>query len=100
MEFKSYFQNTFDAMTLMGLPVVVGGIMVATPLMSTFAGAAFAPSGAYLQILLLALLAIFFGALSGHTIVALNKQRVMVWGYVIDAIISFILYLILIPRFR
>ncbi|MBI5230447.1 MAG: flippase [Candidatus Magasanikbacteria bacterium] len=99
MEFKSYFQNTFDAMALMGLPLVVGGIMVATPLMRAFAGADFATSGAYLQILLLALLAIFFGALSGHTIVAINKQRVMVWGYIIDALISFILYLILIPPY-
>lgn len=99
IEFKNYFQNTFDAMALMGLPIAAGGIMVATPLMRAFTGSAFAPSGAYLQILLLALLAIFFGALSGHTIVAINKQRVMVWGYVIDALISFILYLVLIPPF-
>lgn len=98
-KFKHYFRRGFDFMSLLGLPFVIGGIYLATPLMSFLAGREFADSGPYLQILLVALLTIFFGALSGHIIVAINKQRVMIWGYLIDAVLSLIGYLIFIPRY-
>lgn len=98
-KFKHYFRRAFDFMGLAGLPFVIGGIYLAGPLMTFVAGAEFAVSGQYLRVLLVALLTIFFGALSGHVIVALNRQRVMIWGYIIDAILSLIGYLIFIPRY-
>lgn len=98
-KFKHYFRRAFDFMSLAGLPFAIGGIYVAAPLMTLVAGPEFTVSGRYLQILLLALLVIFFGSFSGHVIVALNKQRVMVWGYLIDAFLSLIGYLIFIPRY-
>lgn len=98
-KFKHYFRRAFDFMSLAGLPFVIGGIYLAVPLMTFVAGSEFTVSGPYLQILLLALLTIFFGALSGHIIVALNKQRVMIWGYIVTAVLSLIGYLIFIPRY-
>ncbi len=98
-KFKHYFRRAFDFMSLLGLPFVLGGIYLARPLMTLLAGPEFAASGSYLRILLVALFAIFFGALTGHTIVAFNKQRKMIWGYLATAILSLIGYLIFIPRY-
>ncbi|MBI5022846.1 MAG: flippase [Candidatus Magasanikbacteria bacterium] len=98
-KFNHYFRRAFDFMCLIGLPFVLGGIYLAKPAMAFLAGAEFVESGTYLQILLIALLAIFFGALSGHAIVALNKQRSMIWGYIITAGLTLIGYFIFIPRY-
>ncbi len=99
VKFNHYFRRAFDFMSIIGLPFVLGGIYLAKPAMAFLAGAEFAASGTYLQILLIALLAIFFGALSGHAIVALNKQRLMIWGYIITAALTLAGYFIFIPRY-
>ena len=98
-KFNHYFRRAFDFMSIIALPFVLGGIYLAKPAMAFLAGAEFAESGRYLQILLIALLAIFFGALSGHAIVSLNKQRMMIWGYIITAALTLIGYFIFIPRY-
>ena len=98
-KFNHYFHRAFDFMCIIALPFVLGGIYLAKPAMAFLAGAEFAESGRYLQILLIALWAIFFGALSGHAIVALNKQRLMICGYIITAALTLIGYFIFIPRY-
>lgn len=98
-KFNHYFRRAFDFMCLIGLPFVLGGIYLAKPAMAFLAGAEFTESGTYLQILLIALFAIFFGALSGHAIVSLNKQRMMIWGYIITAALTLVGYFIFIPRY-
>lgn len=97
--FKHYFRRAFDIVSLMILPIVAGGIFLARPLMTFLAGRDFADSGIYLQILFVALLAIFYGAVPAHAIIALKKQRAIIWWYIVDAIISLTGYIILIPRF-
>ena len=42
---------------------------------------------------------VFIGTLYGHTVVALEKQRQMIWAYAITAALSMIAYLIFIPRY-
>ncbi|MEK7189928.1 MAG: polysaccharide biosynthesis C-terminal domain-containing protein, partial [Patescibacteria group bacterium] len=98
-KFNHYFHRAFDFMSIIGLPFVLGGIYLAKPAMAFLAGAEFAESGTYLQILLIALFAIFFGALSGHAIVSLNKQKTMIWGYIITAALTLAGYFIFIPRY-
>lgn len=98
-QFKHYFRRAFDIVSIMILPMTAGGIFLARPLMTFLAGREFTDSGIYLQILFVALLAIFFGAVPAHAIIALKKQRDIIWWYIIDAVISLIAYIILIPRF-
>jgi O-antigen/teichoic acid export membrane protein len=67
--------------------------------MKTVAGPAFVLSGAILNVLIWGVPGIFLGTLYGHAIVALRKQRVMVWGYGSVAVAAVALYLFAIPRF-
>lgn len=96
-QFNRYLQQTFDVFSVAVLPLLFGTPLVAIPLMILVAGSEFDRSGTVLPILMLAMLPIFTGAMTGHAIVALNKQRVMLWGYAITAILALIGYFLLIP---
>lgn len=98
-EFRNRVARIFDVFALAVLPVVVGAQMTATELMELIAGKDFAASGPVLAWLILALVGVFLGTLYGHLIVALNKQRVMTWGYVLVAILSVAGYLLYIPTY-
>lgn len=63
------------------------------------AGGEFALSGTILKILMLGTGMIFLGTLFGHIIVAVQKQKKMIWGYAAVAGISLVGYLILIPKY-
>jgi len=98
-EFKNIFQMAFNVMAIMAIPIVVGTQFLGEELMVLIAGQEFLISGSLLKILILAQGAIFFGVIFGHLIVALNKQLVMLWGYIITAVLSLTVYFIVIPRY-
>jgi O-antigen/teichoic acid export membrane protein len=92
-------QKIFDAFMVYTIPVVCGGWLVAPRLMALVAGPSFTESGASLRILLLAFFAATMSTLFGHFIVALQKQRRVVWVYGSDAVLSLAAYIIFIPMF-
>ncbi len=92
-------QKTFDVFVIYALPFLVGGWLLAPRIMSLIAGDDFAGAGAPLRILLLAFVAATSSTLFGHTIVALQKQRSVIWVYGVDAVLSLAAYLFFIPRF-
>jgi len=98
-EFKKRFQLTFDIMALLVLPMCAGIIALAKPIMQFVAGKEFVNSGPILQILILATIGIMFGVTFSSVAIAINQQRRTLWVFVITAIISLVLYLLLIPRF-
>ncbi|MFA4845325.1 MAG: flippase, partial [Patescibacteria group bacterium] len=98
-EFRARVTKTFDVFAMAVIPVVIGAQLVATELTVMIAGAEFAPAGQVLQLLVLALAGVFFGALYGHLIVAINRQRMMISGYLGVAVISITGYLLLIPDY-
>ncbi len=98
-DYQSLMQKSFDFFSIVSLPLLVGGLVVGVPLLTLVSGEAFAVSGEVLKILLLAGVAVFFGALSGHAIVALNLQKPMTWGYAITAVLTIVGYVLFIPRF-
>ncbi|MFH1631656.1 MAG: flippase [bacterium] len=97
--FETQMQNAFDFFAIAAIPLAVGSIIVGVPLMELIAGPEFSESGRVLAVLGPAASIVFFGSLFGHTIVALNKQRVMTWGYFAVAAITVAGYLIFIPRY-
>lgn len=97
--FARILQKSFDALALLALPLVVGGVLLATPVMTLIAGPAFSPSGPLLQILIIATGCIFIGALFGHIVLVVEKQRPMIWGYAALAVLAITGYLIFIPRY-
>jgi O-antigen/teichoic acid export membrane protein len=96
-DFRKHVSRIFDLFAMTVIPVVVGAQLVATELTVLIAGNDFAASGPALALLILALIGVFLGALYGHLIVALNKQKIMTLGYVFVAVISIVGYMWLIP---
>ncbi|MBI4281760.1 flippase [Candidatus Uhrbacteria bacterium] len=96
--FARMIQKSFDALMLFALPMVGGTLMLGERIMTLIAGPAFAPSGRFLQLLIIASGFIFIGTLFGHVIVVINKQRMMIWGYAATATVALIGYILFIPR--
>jgi len=98
-EFKQHLTRAFDLFMITLFPIIVGAQIVGTPLMIFIAGKNYEASGVILQLLILAVAGVFFGALFGHTVVAINKQRLMTLGYALVAILSVVGYFWLIPPY-
>jgi O-antigen/teichoic acid export membrane protein len=90
-------QKAFDFMWVLAAPLVAGTLVVGTPLIRFFAGERFGEAGPLLRILILACAAVFFGSLFGHAVIAVKKQKAMIWGYAADAVLAVAAYLLFIP---
>jgi O-antigen/teichoic acid export membrane protein len=95
--FRARLQQTFDLFALAAIPIAAGGILLGVPLMEFVAGSEFSESGEVLKYLVPASSIVFFGALFGHAVVGLQKQRIMTIAYAIVAILTIIGYMLLIP---
>lgn len=93
------FRKSLDFSFLLGIPIVVGTMVIGTPLMVAIAGPDFAPSGPVLQITIWTALASFVGAVLTYTLIAAGKQILLTWPYIIATIFNIGVNLIVIPRF-
>lgn len=98
-DFVHRYQLSFDSMMMLALPMTIGVILLADDIMRLVAGAEFTISGKPLQILAIAVFGVYVGAVFGHTAVAINKQKQVMWIYISDAIITLVGYLIFIPKY-
>lgn len=92
-------RRAVDTVSLLAFPILMGGVVLATPVMILISGQEFAPAGPLFALLIVAAFMVFFGALFGHLIVGINRQRTMLFVYATDAIVSLALYFLLIPRY-
>ena len=97
--FKRVFQKSFDTMVVLAMPVMIGTQFVAEPVMRLVGGKEFSDSGPILQILIIACGMIFLQIMSAHAIIAIGKQKDIIWAYVFVAITAFVGYLIFIPEY-
>lgn len=97
--FKKHYQQSFDAIMLLAVPVTIGLIVLSEKIMVLVAGNSFIMSGAALRILAIAVFGVFLGAIFGHTAVAINRQKQTMWIYISDAILTLAGYLIFIPKY-
>ncbi|MCW1930346.1 MAG: flippase [Candidatus Kerfeldbacteria bacterium] len=96
---KKLIRQATNAISMLALPIVAGLLAIPTPIMHFIAGRDFTQSGSILAILSIATGGIFFGTLFGYVVVALDRQRNMMWGYACIAITALCFYFIFIPRF-
>jgi O-antigen/teichoic acid export membrane protein len=96
---RRIIQRATDAVSLLAFPTLAGGIALATPLMIFISGPEFSPSGPLLALLVVAAFMVFYGALFGHLIVGIGRQRLMTWVYAADAAASLLLYFLLVPKY-
>lgn len=102
-EKKEYFgqvmQRSFDFMAIIALPLIIGGQLLAKPVMVAVAGSDFSASGPILGLLIIAVAAIFLGTMFSHAVIALDKQKKLIGFYAFTSLSSLAAYFILIPRF-
>ncbi len=98
-QFSAIIGRSLELMLVFVVPLVMGTWALGPELMKTVAGPDFVQSGYVLKILVIAVGIIYFNTITSHAIVALEAQRKMLPIYAIDAVLTLVGYLILIPRF-
>lgn len=98
-DLKKRLQMAFDLVSLFLIPLMLGAIALAAPIMRFVGGAEFVGAAKILTYLSFAIFGICFGMVFGYTALSINKQKQAVWIYFIDAALSVIGYFIFIPRF-
>jgi O-antigen/teichoic acid export membrane protein len=98
-EFRVRYQQAFDTLTMLAVPMVIGTFILAEPIMLLVAGKEFAASADALRILSLAVGGVYLGAIFGHVAVSINKQKQTMWIYISNAVLTLIGYLIFIPLY-
>lgn len=99
VEFKKMLQTAFNVMVIAAIPMVAGTWILAEKIIVLISGKDFASAAPVLKIIVLASAIVFIGTLYGHTIVAINKQKKMIWAYALTAVTSLIAYFVFIPKF-
>lgn len=98
-KYRLYLQKSLDAIFLVIVPMVAVVYFFARPIVNLVGGAIYPDADRVLQILIFATAIIYIGNLFGYTVVALNSQKKMVWGYLSGALLGLFLYFVLIPKF-
>ncbi len=83
----------------LALPIVLGGIIIAGPLINVVYGHDYIGATSTFQILLLTLLPIFPGMILASTLLAEDKQKTFIKSSAVGAGLNIILDLILIPKY-
>lgn len=96
--FEKLIQKSFNFMIVLAVPLIVGAQFTATEVIKLIAGDDFANGGLPLQILMISIALLFVSCIFSHVIIAIDKQKKVILLYLITAISSLILYLILIPK--
>jgi O-antigen/teichoic acid export membrane protein len=98
-QFKKISQKALDILIILVIPLIIGLLMLALPIVNLIGGKEFSVSAPVLQILSFAIGLIFFGNLFGSSIIALNKQKSGTWIYFGGMIFNIVTNLIFIPKY-
>jgi len=93
------FRRSFDFMSVVSFPLVVGTMLLATPIMVLIAGPAFAISGPVLAIIMLKLVGSALNSVMIYTIIAAAEQRRLLLPYTIAVVFNLVANLVFIPHY-
>jgi O-antigen/teichoic acid export membrane protein len=96
---KASFVKSFKYMAILGVPIGVGGTILAQNFILLIFGAEYQNSVMALQILVWSLVFIFLRVSFGNLYVSSNRQKVPAWVNGLTAIVNVILNVILIPPY-
>jgi len=80
-------------------PLIVGGQILASPIIQLIAGSDFSAAGPILALLLVAIAGVFASCLFNHILIAINRQKIMIWPYTLVALTAVPAYFFLIRWF-
>lgn len=96
---QTIFRKSFDFLAVAAWPFVVGGILLATPLMVWVAGPSFNISGPVLAILIISMIATFLNVVMVYSLVAAEQQNRLLVPYVIAVVFNVVTNWLVIPHF-
>lgn len=97
--FKQLLQKSFNVMAMFTIPMIAGTQILGTDIMTIVAGNDFALSGPILKVLIFAAGIIFLGNIFAHAVIAIEKQKNIIYAYFFTAITALIAYIFFIPRY-
>ncbi len=99
-EFKSIAQKAIDFVLALSIPMTVGVILLAGPIIRLFAGSSFEPAVLTLQLVSPILLMIALSGILGMQILyPQGKENIVIMSTAIGAVVNFCLNLLLIPHY-
>ncbi|MBU0648444.1 flippase [Patescibacteria group bacterium] len=99
-ELRRVYQKSFDFMMLTSLPMLVGLVMLADPIIRLLGGKeGFSDSVLILQILSVAVLFVFFSTLSNNLVIAVKMQKKLMTISLVSVVINLALNIWLIPKY-
>lgn len=99
IKFKNLLQKSFDVLAMAAIPMVIGAQFLADEIIVLVAGPDFKQAGDILRLLIFAIAAIFLGNMMSHAVIAIKKQKQVIWIYLLTSVTSLGAYLLLIPKF-
>lgn len=96
-DLNNSLQHSFDFFSIISVAMLFSTWLISRPLMIMLAGQEFAASGPILDVLILAIVGIFFGTLFIYMVVAIDAQKQMIKYFLTAAIVALIGYFIFIP---
>jgi len=99
LAFQKIFNQAFNLLSIIVLPMILGTIALATPIINLIAGSEFLSAAPILKILIIACGIIFLAHLSTFTVVSIGKQKAMIKYYIFSAILALLAYFLFIPAY-
>jgi len=98
-KFKDIFQRSSDVLMIVAVPLVLGTIILSPAIINLLGGGQYGESVAIFNILIVAVGVIFFGTLFSYALIALEKQKSLLWISGAGAVFNVVANLIFIPRY-
>ncbi|MDD2753273.1 MAG: flippase [Candidatus Portnoybacteria bacterium] len=98
-KFKDIFQRGSDILMIFALPLVLGTQVLSPAVIGLLGGGKYGESVVIFNILIAAVGIIFFGTLFSYVLIALEKQKSLLWISAVGAVFNVAANLILIPRY-
>ena len=98
-KFKQITQKTLDILLIFIVPMIIGTIFFSKKIVVLIAGQEFILSAGVLNILIFSAGIIFLGVLFSNMIIALKKQKSLIYIYGIGVIVNLIANFIFIPKY-
>lgn len=96
---KELMEKSLSLIYLFAIPMILGGVILAKPLVGFLYGAEYLPAVFNFQVLLVTLFLVFPGVLLGNSAIAHDKQKELTKYLLLAAISNIIFNAIFIPRF-
>jgi O-antigen/teichoic acid export membrane protein len=97
--FQRLYNSAATLCVVLALPMAVGGVILARPLILTVFGAGYAPAATPLMPLVIAACLTIFRFVPQASIVASGRRRDVLWVNIIGAVLNAVLNVLLIPPF-